>query len=400
MIKEHVQSNVHPILSISPSDTNDADLRAIGDAIGDSKVVMLGEQDHGDAPAFLAKTRLIKYLHEKKGFRVLAFECDFFSLNAGWDKVPKQKDSIARFLKSHIFGVWSRSDACEELFNNYLPEALLSTRPLFVSGFDCQMSFLYDKKQITQQLDSIIRYYQLPIALAANYQTTILPLLDTNIYVNQDSTVYNTRRKYLSQIREELSSKLPATHFWMMVLNNLIQENEITRKPKLEGDVTGNMRDRQMAENLKWLMSVKYSGEKIIVWAHNFHVSKFSGHFKDKSLNNRVSMGTVLTGELGMKDIYIIGFTSYRGKYGRLFSRKYTVDKPRRNSFESWIEQNHAYAFVDFTRYNKNDKEVESFYLKGSIKQVHKNQLAAWTKIFDGVFYIRDMYPCNQTLVK
>lgn len=80
-IKQFVVENRVDILSISPDSTDFSDLEAIGKAIGDSRIVMLGEQDHGDAPTFLAKTRLIKYLHEQKGFNVLAFESDFFALN-------------------------------------------------------------------------------------------------------------------------------------------------------------------------------------------------------------------------------------------------------------------------------------------------------------------------------
>ena len=66
-IKSFVTENRVDIRTISPDSTNFSEFEAIGKAIGDSRVVMLGEQDHGDAPTFLAKTKLIKYLHEKWG---------------------------------------------------------------------------------------------------------------------------------------------------------------------------------------------------------------------------------------------------------------------------------------------------------------------------------------------
>ena len=90
-IKEYVLHNSIRISSISPDSTNYDDLSAIGNSIGNAQIVMLGEQDHGDASTFLAKTRLIKYLHEKKGFNVLAFESDFFGLNYGWNDLNKSK---------------------------------------------------------------------------------------------------------------------------------------------------------------------------------------------------------------------------------------------------------------------------------------------------------------------
>ena len=111
LIKDYVIKNAVTLKTISPDSTDDADLERIGDAIGNAKIVMLGEQDHGDAPTFLAKTRLVKYLHEKKGFNVLAFESDFFALNYGWDKTSKKSPVIDSFILKNIFSVWTTCDA-------------------------------------------------------------------------------------------------------------------------------------------------------------------------------------------------------------------------------------------------------------------------------------------------
>ena len=93
-IKKYVARNTNIIKTIQPDSLVFSDLEGVGRAIGDSRIVMLGEQDHGDAPTFLAKTRLIKYLHEQKGFNVLAFEDDFYTFNQGWDVLNKQKQNI------------------------------------------------------------------------------------------------------------------------------------------------------------------------------------------------------------------------------------------------------------------------------------------------------------------
>ena len=93
-IKSYVAANTVQVVTVDATANHYEDLAAIGQAIGDARVVMLGEQDHSDGPTFQAKTRLVKYLHEQKGFNVLAFESDFYGLTAGWDQLVKQPDSI------------------------------------------------------------------------------------------------------------------------------------------------------------------------------------------------------------------------------------------------------------------------------------------------------------------
>ena len=140
-IKAFVSKNAVPIVSIDPEFEDIEDLVLIGNAIGDARIVMLGEQDHGDAPTFHAKSRLIKYLHEKKGFNVLAFESDFFTLNHVCNDLIKEKDAIQKFIRQSLYPVWTYCSTTSHLFYEYIPYTYTTSSPIIVSGFDNQMYF-------------------------------------------------------------------------------------------------------------------------------------------------------------------------------------------------------------------------------------------------------------------
>ncbi len=53
------------------ADDDFSDLAPLAAAIGDARIVQLGETTHGDGAAFLAKVRLVKFLHQHHGFDVL-----------------------------------------------------------------------------------------------------------------------------------------------------------------------------------------------------------------------------------------------------------------------------------------------------------------------------------------
>ncbi|MDR6805767.1 hypothetical protein J2Y45_001924 [Dyadobacter sp. BE34] len=65
-----VRENAQAVHSLN-FDEPFADLESVGKAIGDTSIVMLGEQAHGDGSTFLAKSRLIKYLHVCAGFYLI-----------------------------------------------------------------------------------------------------------------------------------------------------------------------------------------------------------------------------------------------------------------------------------------------------------------------------------------
>src|SRR5918999_3773876 len=58
----------------------DPGVRELARAIGDARVIMLGEPWHGDGGAIRLRAELVKLLHQHLGFDVLAFEADFYSL--------------------------------------------------------------------------------------------------------------------------------------------------------------------------------------------------------------------------------------------------------------------------------------------------------------------------------
>jgi len=357
-IKQYVKKAIVPINSIDPLVTDYTDFEEIGKA-GNARIVMLGEQDHGDAPTFLAKTKLIKYLHEQKGFNVLAFESDFFGLNYGWDNVAKTSPAIDSFLSKNIFPVWTHCHTCTELFYQYIPATHKTVSPLHITGFDSQLIMGYSVNRLVPTLDSLLSMLELPITKHPEYRTVILPMIDAlrKGYggTGENFIFFPKLIIYLKEIQQQVSFKLKKDDFWRMLMDNLVasaDEYLILSKDIYKGN---NIRDNQMANNLAWLSDNKYPNEKIIVWAANGHIAKVEYSYSGSNDAKLRPMGYFFTRDTTkLNKTYILGFDSYSGIAGRLtMSNNYTLQEPEYNGFERWINPSYPYAFIDWKQYNK-----------------------------------------------
>ena len=265
------------------------------------------------------------------------------------------------------------------------------------------MYLRYSYQHLSKSIDSIARSLELELV---HQEAQFREQLSTIELLSNQMLVLSKNRKYYEQAAEsfqvlkaQLAKKPEPQSFWLFVVDNLIATcNQIAYK---DADFikSCNFRDAQMAANLKWLCEVKFPGKKIIVWAANYHISKYTGHFKKKSGYESLAMASIFINEPRLlAQTYSIGFSSYDGVAGRIGTNTFRVDQPDKNGFENWIDKSTNYAFVDFRAFNLvNPGFSTEFPLKSSVSPqgVHKSHDAQWNRMFDGIFFIRHMYPCK-----
>ncbi len=381
-IKKTLKEKTKVVKSIDPMYSDYSDLEPIKRAIGNARVVMLGEQDHGDTPTILAKIRLLKFLHEELDFEVLAFESDFYALN---------KDTSSNALQN-IYSVWT---LCKEYkpLDDYFKEKRSSNNPLILAGVDVRHVAPYTRLNYLSEIDSVFRYSNIPFSMSSefsNFNNLLNQFLvyEYDVKEHVDLIDYNRLHVYINTIIDQIeNSRMNEKEFWLQEFKSLKIQIQNCWEMDFEKTIFSNIRDRQMGENLVWLMKNKYPGKKIIVWAASFHNGRNImeiKEYKEHAGFPLVTMGQVITDSLGEESVYNLAFTSAKG-----YSRWSDLPKPINKSVEKILfRKKYEYAFVDWKNYCE---KKYSFRMSGTN---HTPYLSNWTCNFDGVFYIRNMYSC------
>lgn len=266
---------VKEILSLTNTDYSD--LAFLKPLLKDKKVVLLGESSHGIGDYYALKARLIRYLHQECGFRVLSLESGIADIFLEYQLTDSL--SPVRLRNNTVYGNFQ----CKEILPlfEYIKETRSSNSPLIYSGFDSQnfsaslrllQKIMHDIKGPTG--DSVLKnlnlYYRIPSLLWQEDRSPLFALADSI----KSAAAYTL--ECINKNQEEIIKKYKisplAFKFLQRSLSNHIES--VSLNWRTEDPVS--KRDSLMAANLFWLMDEIYPDQKFIIWGHNGHIDKKS----------------------------------------------------------------------------------------------------------------------------
>ena len=299
-------------------------LKKLTQIIGSARIIALGEDTHGTSQFFNTKDQIVRFAAEKYKNVVFAMEANMPEAKRVNDYITTGKGDPKAALAGMYFWTWDTQEVLNMIewmrrynetgkgkiefwgFDMQTPNVAMKNVENFIHKYDAKfsdsLSFYY--RDITDIFRSIYR---------TNYQDKI----------SYATTWYQSSNKVLNHLikdRKKYLKLVDSTDVdWIIQNARIVVQGAETFLP---GKKT---RDEEMALNAEWIISHSPKNAKIILWAHNGHISKSAGY-----------MGSYLSKEYGNQMVNF-GFAFYSGKYtavGDTGLGIYTTSMPDPGSIE------------------------------------------------------------------
>jgi erythromycin esterase len=280
---------------------DDPALAAFGQAVGDARIVALGEATHGTAEFYRLNQRLIEYLVRHKGFTVLAIEANWpESLEV--DRYIKTGEGDPRkALAGMNFWTWYTQEMLDlvEWMRTYNLSPGRHAALTFTS-FDMQFGHAAADKAVeylkdyAPDLAGVARAVYGEAYDIEAHRGAIFDARAEGVAVRVASVAheFDTRHHELTAASGE--EKWSDARQAAAVVQEAVSLRIAGRGP--------GYRDQAMAANVEWLAAA-YPQAKIVLWAHNAHV---------RTKDQPKSMGAFLRERFG-RQFYTLGYAFRRG---------------------------------------------------------------------------------------
>ncbi|HEV2575688.1 MAG TPA: erythromycin esterase family protein [Acidobacteriaceae bacterium] len=296
-------------------------------AIGDARVVLIGEASHGTHDFYRERARITRRLIEEKGFNAVAVEGD-------WPDAYR----VNRFVTAQV-GNEQQTDQAFEALSGFRRFPAWMWRNMDV------LAFLEWLRGHNQRLAASVGFFGLDLYSLYGSIQEVLRFLDRNDpeaaararfryscfdQFGEDSQAYGYSAGYeltesceqgvveqLLEMRRKSSSiagsgELANQFFSARENAEVVRDAERYYRTMFGGRVSSwNLRDRHMAETLDRLLAHLGPHSKVVVWAHNSHLG-------DARATEMGRIGELNLGQLVRERYpnasFLLGFTTYSGE--------------------------------------------------------------------------------------
>lgn len=251
------------------------------------KIIALGEATHGNAEFQQLKLDVFKKMVEDYHVRAFALEGDY----GGCEQVNRYihgGDGTAQEAAAEIGFAIYRTEEMAKLIS-YMREYNAGA----AAGNDIRF-YGFDMQRVSHTFRFLME-----ACMELNIDTTRLEQLVDGEKLNP-AFDFSTQEEILTQAKDALNTST-ASEQVMHCADMLLQYCQLQSIPSSDG---GAVRDRFMAENVKWILQQEQSRgqERIFVTGHNSHVAKWGSYD---------SMGKILSNE-AENGYYVIGTDFYK----------------------------------------------------------------------------------------
>ncbi len=279
------------------------DMQPLKQLVGAARVVALGEATHGTREFFQLKHRMLEFLVTEMGFTVFGIEAtmpEAFAIN---DYLLTGNGDPARALAGLYYWAWNTEEVLGMItwMRQYNADPGHAKKVKFY-GFDMTSVSLAAKVTLAylRQVDPEQATVAEPaLARLANQITE-----DAGVPVAEQAVASTAIRDVLERFDANQSAYVGKTseHEWAVARQHasLVSQNLAMRRgPRVF------VRDSSMAANIQWILDHEGPGTKMVVWAHNGHVS--TGATSE-------GMGNHLRTAFG-PDMVVFGFAFNQGSF-------------------------------------------------------------------------------------
>ncbi len=290
------------------------------DAIGDARVVLIGEASHGTAEFYRFRARITRELITRKGFDMVAVEADWpdaaridhyvrdlSTPPSEWRAFTRFPTWMWRNTEVQDFVEWLRQ------FNSHYPRE--ADRVGF-HGLDLYSLFT--------SIDEVLKYLDsvdpAAAAVARERYGCLTPWQSDPATYGRAALTGRYREcapEVVATLVELIEHRLEyaardGDNFMDAVQNARLVANaeEYYRSMYLGYADSWNLRDSHMFDTLCSLLEFRGSNSKIVVWEHNSHIGDAS--VTDMAARGQHNVGQLCRDEFG-NDAYLIGFGTHTG---------------------------------------------------------------------------------------